>query len=148
LQVRSKYLNIRSISFCPASYLGTVPHKQRAYFICIKRLYEQQTNYKSGLSAKVFLLTLIFQLPYDGNPSHCGLMKCSIAQSTVLPTFGGKKLLRSVDLVLCDSHEPIYTVSRLTILLKYIHLQVKVKVTLEQATKVQKGSRGIAVLFL
>jgi len=28
------------------------------------------------------------------------------------------------------------------------HLKVKVKVTIEQATKPQKGSRGIALLFL
>jgi len=27
-------------------------------------------------------------------------------------------------------------------------VQVKIKVTLEQATKAQKGSRGIALLFL
>jgi len=85
---------------------------------------------------------------YDGNPSHCGLMNCSTAQSTALPTFHGKKLLRSLDLVLCGSHEPIYTVSLLTIPHKYSYLQVKVEFTLEHATKFQKGSRDIAVLFL
>jgi len=30
----------------------------------------------------------------------------------------------------------------------FILLQIKVKVTLEQASKVQRGSRGIALLFL
>jgi hypothetical protein len=30
----------------------------------------------------------------------------------------------------------------------YIYVKVKVKVTLEQATKAQTGSRGIALLFL
>jgi hypothetical protein len=30
----------------------------------------------------------------------------------------------------------------------YIKVKVKVKVTLEQATKAQRGSRGIALLFL
>jgi hypothetical protein len=65
---------------------------------------------------------------YDGNHSHCDLTNCSTAQSTALPTFCGKKLLRSLDLVLCGSHEPIYTVSLLTIPHKYIYLQVKLKV--------------------
>jgi hypothetical protein len=62
--------------------------------------------------------------------------------------WGGKKLLRSLDLVLCGSHEPIHSASQLTIPLKYIYLQVKLKFNLEQATKVRRGSTGIALLFL
>jgi hypothetical protein len=37
---------------------------------------------------------------------------------------------------------------RQTILLLTVKVKVKVKFTLEQATKAQKGSRGIALLFL
>jgi hypothetical protein len=35
-----------------------------------------------------------------------------------------------------------------SIVMKLIKVKVKVKVTLEQATKAQRGSRGIAILFL
>jgi hypothetical protein len=31
---------------------------------------------------------------------------------------------------------------------RYCNVKVKVKVTVEQATKAQRGSRGIALLFL
>jgi hypothetical protein len=36
---------------------------------------------------------------------------------------------------------------RSELIVKYFKVRVKVKFTLEQATKAQKGSRGIALLF-
>jgi hypothetical protein len=43
----------------------------------------------------------------------------------------------------------VFTINRnFTLFLQYIKVKVKVKLTLEQAMKAQRGSRGIALLFL